>query len=319
MSSPVSVVIPTYNGAKYIAAAIESVFAQTRLPDEIVVVDDCSKDDTLKMIQSLRGPVAIRILQLDRNSGGPVLPMTKGFEQSASPFIATLDQDDRMLPDRIERQAGALEHHGDAAAAIGLLVKIDSDGKPWPGDFVADSRVRINVIAFKDGNGCRLLDPAGVYAHVLSHGTLTIASSTTFRKSAWQKAGGFDPTLRVAWDTDISLKLTTVGSLAYIPDPIGEYRLHAANTSAQGTTTLREVLALKQRHLDRPLHPIDGEMLRRELREGYFGLAYAESLRGNLRTSWRALGSARRNGLGHAKWAIESIKAALRAARPNHG
>ncbi|MBL8867634.1 MAG: hypothetical protein JNK93_18920, partial [Planctomycetia bacterium] len=188
-----------------------------------------------------------------------------------------------------------------------------------PGDFVAESRVRIDAIPYTDGVGCRLLDPAGVYAHVLSHGTLTIASSTTFRKSAWQKAGGFDKTLRVAWDADISLKLTTVGPLAYIPEPIGEYRLHAANTSAQGTTTLREVLALKQRHLDRPLHPIDGEMLRLELREGYFGLAYAESQRGNLRASWRALGSARRYGLGQAKWAIESIKAALRAARPNHG
>lgn len=318
MSSSVSVVIPTYNGAKYIAAAVESVFTQTRQPSEIVVVDDCSKDDTLKVLQDLRGPVPIRILQLERNSGGPVLPMTKGFEHSASPFITTLDQDDRMLPDRIERQAGALDRHGNAVAAIGLLVKIDADGKPTPGDFVAESRVRIDAIPYTDGVGCRLLDPAGVYAHVLSHGTLTIASSTTFRKSAWQKAGGFDKSLRVAWDADISLKLTTVGPLAYIPEPIGEYRLHAANTSAQGTTTLREVLALKQRHLDRPLHSINCEVLRRELREGYFGLAYTESQRGNLRASWRALGSARRNGLGQAKWAIESIKAALRAARPNH-
>jgi glycosyltransferase involved in cell wall biosynthesis len=313
--SPVSVVIPTYNGAKYIAAAIESVFAQTRLPSEILVVDDCSTDDTLKVIQTLRGPVAIQILQLERNSGGPVLPMTRGFERSASPFIATLDQDDRMLPDRIERQAGALERHGDAAAAIGLLVKIDSEGKPWPGDFVADSRVRIDAIPFKDGVGCRLLDPVGVYAHVLAHGTLTIASSTTFRKSAWQKAGGFDLNLRVAWDADISLNLATIGPLAYIPDPIGEYRLHTANTSAQGTTTLREVLALKQRHLDSPRFPIDRAALRRQVREGYFGLAYTESRRGHLRASWRALGLARKNGLGRVKCAIEMVKAAVRAAR----
>lgn len=316
MTLPVSVVIPTYNGAKYLAAAIESVFAQTRLPQELIVVDDCSTDDTLTVLQSLRGPVPIRILQLERNSGGPVVPMTKGFEQSTSLLIATLDQDDRMLPDRIERQAGALERHPEAAAAIGLLVKIDPDGKPWPGDFVADSRVRIDAIPHRDGIGCRLLDPAGVYAHVLSHGTLTIASSTTFRKSAWQKAGGFDKTLRVAWDTDISLKLTTVGPLAYIPDPIGEYRLHAANTSAQGTTTLREVLALKQRHLDSPRFPIDRETLRRELREGLFGLAYTESQRGNLRVAWAALGNARRNGLGRMKYATEMIKAAVRAARP---
>ncbi len=315
MPSNVSVLIPTYNGAKYIAAAVESVFAQTGLPDEIVVVDDCSTDDTLKVLQSLRGPVVIRILQLERNSGGPVVPMTKGFEQCVSPFIVTLDQDDRMHPNRIERQVGALERHPDAAAAIGLLVKIDSEGKPSPGDFVADSRVRIDAIPYRDGAGCRQLDPAGVYAHVLSHGTLTIASSTTFRKSAWTKAGGFDKTLRVAWDADISLKLTTVGPLAYIPDPIGDYRLHAANTSAQGTTTLREVLALKQRHLDRPLHAIDRELLRRELREGYFGLAYTESNRGRLLEAWKALRAARRNGMNSKQGITESVKATLRALK----
>ena len=313
MPSNVSVVIPTYNGAKYITAALESVFAQTRLPDEIVVVDDRSTDDTLKVLQSLRGPVAIRILQLERNSGGPVVPMTKGFGQSDAPYIVTLDQDDRMHPNRIERQVGALEQHPDAAAAVGLLVKIDSDGNRSPGDFVADSRVRIDAIPYRDGVGCRLLDPAGVYAHVLSHGTLTIASSTTFRKSAWQAAGGFDASLRVAWDSDISLKLTAVGPLAYIPDPIGDYRLHAANTSAQGTTTLREVLALKQRHFDRPLHPIDREGLRRELRDGYFGLAYTESNRGHLVAAWKALGGARRNGMNRKRRITESVKATLRA------
>jgi glycosyltransferase involved in cell wall biosynthesis len=317
VSSNVSVVIPTYNGAKYIAAAIESIFAQTRLPDEIVVVDDCSTDDTLKVLQSLRGPVAIRILQLERNSGGPVLPMTKGFEACDTPFITTLDQDDRMLPNRIERQVGSLERHPEAVAAIGLLVKIDADGKPSPGDFVTDSRVRIDTIPFKDGAGCRLLDPAGVYAHVLSHGTLTIASSTTFRKSAWSKAGGFDKSLRVAWDSDISLKLTAVGPLAYIPDPIGDYRLHAANTSAQGTTTLREVLALKQRHLDRPLHAIDFGKLQVELRDGYFGLAYTESNRGQLLAAWRALSEARRTGMNRKKGFTESIKAILRALQAN--
>jgi glycosyltransferase involved in cell wall biosynthesis len=313
--SNVSVVIPTYNGAKYIAAAIESVFAQTRLPDEIVVIDDCSTDDTLKVLQFLRGTVAIRILQLERNSGGPVVPMTKGFEQGFSPYIVTLDQDDRMHPNRIERQVGALERHSEAAAAVGLLVKIDADGNRSPGDFVADSRVRIDAIPYRDGVGCRLLDPAGVYAHVLSHGTLTIASSTTFRKSAWSKAGGFDTTFRVAWDTDISLKLTAVGPLAYIPDPIGDYRLHAANTSAQGTTTLREVLALKQRHLDGPLHPIDREGLRRELREGYFGLAYAESSRGHLLAAWRALRHARSHGLPAISYATQATKILIRGAR----
>ena len=308
MPSNVSVVIPTYNGAKYIAAAVESVFAQTRLPDEIVVVDDCSTDDTLKVLQYLRGPVAIRILQLERNSGGPVVPMTKGFEACDSPFIVTLDQDDRMHPNRINLQVGALEQHPEAAAAVGLLVKIDADGNRSPGDFVADSRVRIDAIPYREGVGCRLLDPAGVYAHVLSHGTLTIASSTTFRKTAWFKAGGFDTTFRVAWDTDISLKLTAVGPLAYIPEPIGDYRLHAANTSAQGTTTLREVLALKQRHLDRPLHAINREGLRRELREGYFGLAYTESNRGQLRAAWKALRASKWNGLPTLRFVFESGK-----------
>jgi hypothetical protein len=74
-------------------------------------------------------------------------------------------------------------------------------------------------------------------------------------------------------------------------------------------------LDLKQRHLDRPLHPIDREVLRRILREGYFGLAYTESNRGHLRAAWKALREARINGLPISVSVAEAGKSAIRAMR----
>jgi glycosyltransferase involved in cell wall biosynthesis len=315
MPSSVSVVIPTYNGAEHVAAALESVHAQSLPPEEIVVVDDCSTDDTVGVVERHSGPVPLRLVRRERNSGGPATPMAVGFEACRTRFVATLDQDDRMAPDRLRVQVEALRGHPEATAAIGLLAKLDRYGRPLPCDFIEESRRRIDAIPHRDGATCRLLDPAAVYAHVLSRGTLTIASSTTFRKSAWQAAGGFDSSFRVAWDFDISLNLTRFGPLAYIPEVIGEYRIHPANTSAQGTTTNREVLLIKRRHLDRPLHPIDRELLRRELRDGYRGLVYTESDRGHTVAAWRALLAARRSGLGVSSTLAEAIKAVLRAAR----
>jgi GT2 family glycosyltransferase len=315
MQSPVSVVIPAYNGAQYIVSCLESVFAQSLLPREIVVVDDGSTDHTVAIVEDVHSPVPLLLLQLGSNSGGPAGPMTTGFSVCTAPLVATLDQDDRMAPDRLRMQVEALTNHPDAAAAIGLLTKIDADGNPCPGDFAEESRVRLDEIPYREGVACRLLDPAGTYVHVLSQGTLTVASSTTFRRSAWLAAGGFGMHLRVAWDCDISLKLTAVGPLAYIPEVIGEYRLHGANTSAQGTTTLREVLKVKEGHVNHPLHAIDLMGLRAELRDGFFGLAYAESNRGNLTAAWRALTAARRHGLPVAGTVIQAGKSVARAAR----
>ena len=119
---PVTVVIPTYNGAAFIGEALASVFAQTLPPAEVIVVDDCSTDGTANLVQALAHtvPVPLRLIRCDRNSGGPAHPLNVGVAAAQGELIAVLDQDDVFAPDKIEREVGLLTGFPDAALVAGF-------------------------------------------------------------------------------------------------------------------------------------------------------------------------------------------------------
>src|SRR5271155_1292358 len=109
MNRRISVVIPTYNCASLITETLQSVFAQSILPCEIVVVDDASIDGTAKAVAAIAksSPVQIRLIELPQNSGGPARPLNIGVESAKGDLIATLDQDDGMPPSRLAAQEAA--------------------------------------------------------------------------------------------------------------------------------------------------------------------------------------------------------------------
>src|SRR5262249_10160572 len=104
MRPKISIALCTYNGAKYLSSQLESYLAQTCLPDEVVVCDDCSQDETVTILNdfAIRAPFPVRILVNDQNLGS-----TKNFEKSISlcsgEIIFLSDQDDVWMPNKIER------------------------------------------------------------------------------------------------------------------------------------------------------------------------------------------------------------------------
>jgi glycosyltransferase involved in cell wall biosynthesis len=102
---PVSVVVPTHNSEGTVARALQSVLSQTQLPREIVVVDDCSSDSTIDVINQFlpHNQVDIRILQLDTNVG-PSATRNAGWNSCTSEFVAFLDSDDSWHPRKLEIQ-----------------------------------------------------------------------------------------------------------------------------------------------------------------------------------------------------------------------
>ena len=107
----VSVVMPVYNGEKYLAEAIESILAQTLSDFEFLIVDDGSQDESAEIIQSyaLRDP-RIRFFQLDHNCG-VAAAHNIGWASAKGEFIATMDCDDISLPERLTRQVDFLQSH----------------------------------------------------------------------------------------------------------------------------------------------------------------------------------------------------------------
>src|SRR5262249_41052724 len=157
----VSVVIPAYNGAEFLPAAIDSVLAQTHKPIEIVVVDDGSTDNTREVCESYGQAVKYYHQANDGTMGGGA--RARGVRQADGQWIALLDQDDRWLPEKIERQLRALENSPEAAAAFTGFQEIDSQGRVFDRSFPRAA--------------------SGNVFHLLLTGNLYVASSSLIRRS----------------------------------------------------------------------------------------------------------------------------------------
>jgi teichuronic acid biosynthesis glycosyltransferase TuaG len=115
MSHPpsVSVVMPAYNAAGYIEAAIASVMKQTFTDWELLVINDCSTDDTPAIVERHhRADSRIRLITLPRNMGAPAGPRNIGIQTAQGRWIAFLDSDDLWHPDKLRIQLLALERTG---------------------------------------------------------------------------------------------------------------------------------------------------------------------------------------------------------------
>jgi glycosyltransferase involved in cell wall biosynthesis len=108
-SCSVSVVIPAYNAEKYIGRAIDSVLAQTRQADEIIVVDDGSTDSTADVVQAYGDKVHF----IRQKNGGASVARNTGIEAANSEWIAFLDADDEWLPGKLEKQIEHLKRNPD--------------------------------------------------------------------------------------------------------------------------------------------------------------------------------------------------------------
>lgn len=103
-SSPlVSVVMPTYNSALTVLDAVGSVLRQTYQNLELIVVDDCSSDNTVEILERISDP-RVQVIKLPENSGSPSAPRNKALELAKGEYIAFLDSDDLWTPNKLEVQ-----------------------------------------------------------------------------------------------------------------------------------------------------------------------------------------------------------------------
>ncbi len=184
MPSSVSVVIASYNSASFIGEALESVFEQTVLPLEIIVVDDASTDATVEIISSYKAksPVPLRLIENKTNSGGPSYPMNRGIEHARGKYIAQLDHDDKMANTKIALVAEALEKHPQAGLAFGQSREVQ-DGQIQP--------MNIKLFSLLPIFGNTLLTPALAFQAFMKHGYFFGgAGGMAFPKRVWEKREG---------------------------------------------------------------------------------------------------------------------------------
>lgn len=111
MAGLVSIIMPSYNTAPYIAKSIQSVIDQTYKDWELIIVDDCSKDNTDEVIKPYLNDARIKYLENDRNSGAAV-SRNRALREAKGRWIAFLDSDDLWMPKKLEKQIAFMEKNG---------------------------------------------------------------------------------------------------------------------------------------------------------------------------------------------------------------
>jgi len=123
----VSVIMPVYNGARTLRAAIDSVLAQTFQDFEFIVVDDASTDDSAAIVRSYGD--RIRFVRRPTNSGKCAVPRTEALQISSGRYWAFIDQDDGWQPRKLEMQTHFMETHPEFAMSHTYAWLIDGDGE----------------------------------------------------------------------------------------------------------------------------------------------------------------------------------------------
>jgi len=204
----VSIVIPTYNNAHFLPAAIASCRAQSFDSCEVIVVDDGSTDHTREVLAGCEDQV--KVLSLDHS--GVCRARNAGIEAARGEYVAFLDADDYFLPDKLARQVACFEANPGLAIVHSGWRVVDAAGRelapvePWR---VAPRLELQSWLIWKP----------------------VFPGAMMFRREALLKVGGFDPQFRQAEDVELVFRLALDGCAAeWVKIPTVCYRQHGANT-----------------------------------------------------------------------------------------
>jgi len=270
----VSVVMPVHNAERYVEAAIRSVLASDLSELELVVVDDGSTDRSLEVIQAILDPRLLLIRQ--DPSGGPSRPRNVGIRHARGAYIALLDSDDLMRPDKLSRAVAAMDENPGAALAFGNYERIDAEGRVLEHSTLSAYPVFAQLVRERLAGGWQRIAQAE-FARGLLYENFIGTSGVTLRTSALERVGLFDEELTYSEDRDLWFRLAHVGDALY-SDAIGHsYRVFPGSLTFRpgGRQALHRITVLERERL-RWSTPTELDQIDRLLAENLSALAYAQ-------------------------------------------
>lgn len=209
----ISVLLAVHNNAPYLAATLDSLLGQSFTNFELVIIDDGSTDDSLGILQAYAArDRRIRLVAQD-NRGIPVT-RNRLIALAHADYVAVMDADDIALPQRLAQQYAFLQTHPDVVWVGGAFQLIDEAGRLLTTVTMATENSEIQ----------RLL---------LAGHTSFLHPTALIRKSALTQVGGYDNTFTSGCDLDLWLKLSEVGAVANLPQPVVQYRVHSQSIGSR--------------------------------------------------------------------------------------
>jgi glycosyltransferase involved in cell wall biosynthesis len=252
MTAPlVTVLIPAFNAEATIRRAVDSALAQTYGDFEILVVDDGSRDMTSELVAAY-GSEKIRLLRLACN-GGESTAMNEGIAVARGQLIAFLDADDEWLPDKLAKQVAVLSRNPDAVMVSCGCRFVNAQG---------------NVIR-EFGMPPPNLDKNEVWQNLLA-GSFIAKPCVVARATALRSVGPFDPSLAIAADQDMWIRLAIRGPVEFVAEFLTTVHDTASSlTKVYADKIDRYVLPMIKRHVHQQRDRLPNRAVRNILGERY--------------------------------------------------
>lgn len=232
-----SVVLCTYNGAAYLNEQLESIRRQTRLPDSVLIVDDCSTDNTVSIAGefSRTASFPVRVVLNEANLGY-VRNFDKAIRLADGELIVLCDQDDVWFPDRLELTEAALRQAPDAGMVFGDAELVDSTLRPL-------GRCLRDALGFTTRRQ-REFDAGLAFPRLLNNYHVTGATMAFRAKYRDLVLPIPDGVYHDAW---IALLVAAVADVEFVPKLLIKYRQHTQNQVGVGSTNLLEIIQRRRR------------------------------------------------------------------------
>lgn len=228
MASPhISIVIPTYNHARFLRTALDSIRAQSFEDWEALIVNNFSEDDTIAVVESYDDP-RIRLVNF-ANHGIIAAARNHGLSLMQAPLVAFLDSDDFWYPDKLQRCIDKL--------AQGYDLVCHSEVWVGPGE-------RRRTVHYGP-------EARATYKSLLLDGNCISTSAVMVRRELLERAGGFSvqPEFVTAEDYELWLKLARNGArIGFVDEVLGEYLIHEGSQSRAALRNMQAVMAVFEHH-----------------------------------------------------------------------
>jgi glycosyltransferase involved in cell wall biosynthesis len=249
----VSVIMPAYNAAAFVAESIESVLHQSYPAFELIVVDDGSSDDTAAIVERYTQADARVQLIRCRNSGKPSIARNIGIERATGDYLSFLDSDDVWLPERLSRTVAAMRAHPEWIAAFHDIDIVDSGGRKVGPTYLENGRflamASSHLRALDDGwHDCG--ERFFVFMS-LQYGAVHTQSIIIDRRQAGAALLRFDEDYIICEDTDLWLRLALRGRFGYLDSVLSCYRQHPTSITKKAMLFAEQTLLFHENNYAR--------------------------------------------------------------------
>jgi glycosyltransferase involved in cell wall biosynthesis len=303
-----SVTVLNYNYGHFVGECLHSILSQTYTDFEVIVIDDCSKDDSIHVIEPFLKDPRVRLIAHQQNAGF-VRSLIEGAEASSSPYMTVISADDFVLSTTaFERQIRLMETNPKTSFCYGSWILRDTNSVP------DGEGVPYSVIPFSEDH---VWKGDREFAHLCSW-YYVLHSGTIVRRTAYEAVGGYDKSIQYTMDITLWSLLCGVGDVAYVAEPLYGYRLHGSNMSrsrvALRTTTdeLNRMVDLAFANLSDGPVKSDRRLLRRARRFALITVPRTEIFAGRQLAGWKALAHGARL---HPREALIQLQVVYLAAR----